>query len=67
MAATRATFLSVWECLGYWLLVRMLPGLFGAGLRLCTTSARVHTLVIVSVCMAVRYAWAFVAMPMEPR
>jgi len=45
--------------------VRMLPGLFGAGLRLCTTSARVHTLVIVSVCMAVRYAWTFVAM--EPR
>ena len=40
-------------------------GCFGAGLRLCTTSARAHTLVMVSVCMAVRYAWAFVAM--EPR
>ena len=40
-------------------------GCFGAGLRLCTTSAHAHTLVIVSVCMAVRYAWAFVAM--EPR
>ena len=65
LAATHAAFSSLCACLCCWLLVRVLPGLFGAGLRLCTTSARAHTLAIVSVYMAVRYAWAFVAM--EPR
>ena len=64
-AATHAAFSSLCACLCCWLLVRVLPGLFGAGLRLCTTSARAHTLAIVSVDMAARYAWAFVAM--EPR
>ena len=55
--ATHAAFSSLCACLCCWLLVRVLPGLFGAGLRLCTTPARVRTLVIVSVCMAVGPLW----------
>ena len=62
MVATRATFSSVWECLGYWLLVRMLPGLFGAGLRLVHNFSMCSHTCHRSVCMAVRYAWAFAAM-----
>ena len=37
LAAAHAAFSSLCACLGCWLLVRVLPGLFGARLRLCTT------------------------------